>query len=502
MSKAAIDLGLFRSTSVKKYQTQIQKNQATSEDDVFMKPDRSQVAGMKQGSYDKLNEQGFAPEETVLENGDILIGKVSPIQPIGNSNKILKDSSEYYKSHISGVIDKVYTNIINNEGYEVRKVRVRSDRRPMIGDKFCIVGNTEVLTINGWKPIKDITINDKIATLTEEKILKYDDPIDTYKFEYKGDMYKLRSPQVDIDCTIDHELYVKKGDKGGKFTNSSYKLIPAKDIVGKCYHFKKNCINNNPDINKFTEIEGVSLDMNTWLKLFGIWIAEGWVYSWKGNDKHYGYDRVEICQCKPRIQSIIKNIITQLGYTYIINSDNTKIYMTDKKIAGYLKQFSVGAVNKSLPNWVWSLSQKQSEILAEYMMMGDGSKNNNGSCCYYTSSKKLANDFQRLCIHAGWSGSIKLIRKAGYESQIKGRMIKSTQDALSVRVIKAKNEPSINRNDTPIGSIEEIYKYEGDVYCLEVPSHIFMIRQNGKNVWIGNCSRHLLLSVKKYINIC
>ena len=23
--------------------------------------------------------------------------------------------------------------------------------------------------------------------------------------------------------------------------------------------------------------------------------------------------------------------------------------------------------------------------------------------------------------------------------------------------------------------------------CLEVPSHVFMVRQNGKNVWTGNC---------------
>jgi hypothetical protein len=37
---------------------------------------------------------------------------------------------------------------------------------------------------------------------------------------------------------------------------------------------------------------------------------------------------------------------------------------------------------------------------------------------------------------------------------------------------------------------EEIYEYDGMVGCLEVPSHIFMIRQNNKNVWTGNCSRH------------
>ena len=75
MSKAAIDYGLFRSTSVKKYMTTIQKNQSTSQDDIFIKPDRSQVVGMKHGSYDKLNEKGYAPEETRLENGDILIGE-------------------------------------------------------------------------------------------------------------------------------------------------------------------------------------------------------------------------------------------------------------------------------------------------------------------------------------------------------------------------------------------------------------------------------------------
>ncbi|ARF09480.1 DNA-directed RNA polymerase subunit beta [Indivirus ILV1] len=137
MSKAAIDYGLFRSTSVKKYMTTIQKNQSTSQDDIFIKPDRSQVAGMRHGSYDKLNEKGYAPEETRLENGDILIGKVSPIQAVGNSNKLFKDSSEHYKSHIPGTVDKVYTDIFNHEGYEMRKVRVRSERVPIIGDKFC-----------------------------------------------------------------------------------------------------------------------------------------------------------------------------------------------------------------------------------------------------------------------------------------------------------------------------------------------------------------------------
>jgi DNA-directed RNA polymerase II subunit RPB2 len=136
-NKSSIDRGLFRSTSLKKYISQIQKNQTTSQDDEFMKPDPSKVSGMKHGNYEKLNEKGFVPEETIIEDGDVIIGKVSPIQPVGNSTKFLKDSSEMYKSYAPGVVDKVFSGIYNSEGYEIRKMRVRSERTPRIGDKFC-----------------------------------------------------------------------------------------------------------------------------------------------------------------------------------------------------------------------------------------------------------------------------------------------------------------------------------------------------------------------------
>ena len=135
MNQSAVDRGFMRSTSLKKNMTTIQKNQSTSQDDLFIKPDQSKVTGMRHGSYDKLNERGFVPEETKLENGDIIIGKVSPIQPMGNNTKTFKDSSEIYKSQVSGTVDRVWTDIFNSEGYEMRKVRTRSERIPHIGDQ-------------------------------------------------------------------------------------------------------------------------------------------------------------------------------------------------------------------------------------------------------------------------------------------------------------------------------------------------------------------------------
>jgi DNA-directed RNA polymerase II subunit RPB2 len=134
-NKSAIDRGLFSSMAMKKYMISVQKNQSTGQDDQLIKPDPTKVTGLRPGSYDKLNDKGYVPEETQILNGDIILAKVSPIQPTGDSNKTYKDSSETYKSHAPGVVDKVYSDIYNNEGYEMRKMRVRSERIPEIGDK-------------------------------------------------------------------------------------------------------------------------------------------------------------------------------------------------------------------------------------------------------------------------------------------------------------------------------------------------------------------------------
>ena len=176
-NQSSIERGIFRADTLKKYHSQIEKNPSTSQDDIFMKPDRNKVTGMKQGNYDKLNEKGFVPEETEIKNGDIIIGKVSPIQPTGNNNKVYKDSSEKFKSNVTGVIDRVHTGVYNSDGYEMYNVRVRMERKPIIGDKFCLKPSCQVLTDSGWIEIKDLNIRkNKVATFNDNGCLTYVNP--------------------------------------------------------------------------------------------------------------------------------------------------------------------------------------------------------------------------------------------------------------------------------------------------------------------------------------
>jgi len=162
-NEASIDRGLFRADTLKKHHSEIVKNPSTSQDDIFIKPDPNKVTGMKQGNYNKLNEKGFAVEETIITNQDMIIGKVSPIQPTGNNNKVYKDNSEQFKSNVDGVIDRVHTGVYNNDGYEMYNVRVRMERKPVIGDKFT--------NRHGQKGTLGILLPQKDMPFTEEGIV-------------------------------------------------------------------------------------------------------------------------------------------------------------------------------------------------------------------------------------------------------------------------------------------------------------------------------------------
>jgi hypothetical protein len=143
-----------------------------------------------------------------------------------------------------------------------------------------------------------------------------------------------------------------------------------------------------------------------------------------------------------------------------------------------------------MPEWVWKLSKEQAKLMVYSMQLGDGSfKKNSTSSMYYTSSIKLADDFMRLLLHAGWSGNKSCHIKAGANTvQIRGKDVTNNYDIWRISVIKTKNEPCVNHGHVKTQEIqeEEIYDYKGAVYCLSVSSEIFMVRRNGKPVWTGN----------------
>lgn len=499
-NRSSVERGKFMSMYVKKVVDQVQKNLSTSQDDEFMKPDPNKLVGAKSGSYDKLNEHGYVPEETKISYGDVVIGKVSPNPDVDISGKPYKDQSQVHRSYAPAVVDRVYKDIKNSDGYEILKLTLRSERQPAIGDKFaCYSDDTEILTTEGWITFDKLTKKHKVACLIDGDTLSYLKPTKLQVYDHDGDMYQVKSSQVDLLVTTNHRMWVKI--RGGK----EYKAIEANERLGKMSYYKKNVENydigkqksefiknNKFIIPEYKDREPMKVPLDAWLEFFGIWMAEG--CARKG--------QVFIDAHKQRVKDSLRTVCEKMKFNLKealdkkTDNDKHRFGIYDVQIAEYLTELSVGAVNKYLPDWVWVLKPEQCQILIKGMMLGDGHQMKKTTTKRYdTSSKRLADDFQRLCLHAGYAANIYLKYEAGHESIIKngdrkGEIIKSTADAYRITIVETQVCPLVNKNKKTTQQ-DSIVKYKGKVYCCTVPTEdgVVYVRRNKIPVWCGQ-SRH------------
>jgi DNA-directed RNA polymerase II subunit RPB2 len=157
MSQSGIDRGLFRSAYFRAISDE-EKRPLAGVAEQFEIPDRTECTGIKPGSYLKLDTDGIVAEATRFAANDILVGKTQPLEPTPSGDeaggeggaggvspaarvdvlfgsKSKKDLSQAAKSTESGVVDRVML-AANEEGARFVKIRLRSIRKPQVGDKF------------------------------------------------------------------------------------------------------------------------------------------------------------------------------------------------------------------------------------------------------------------------------------------------------------------------------------------------------------------------------
>jgi DNA-directed RNA polymerase II subunit RPB2 len=554
INRAALDRGLFRSIFYRTYKDEEKKNQASGEEERFCKPDMALTKHMKLANYNKLAPDGIVPENVFVDNDDILIGKVVPMRlravegaiaaGVSHSSlasmsaaqaaaaveaaggKRFRDSSKMLRNNETGFVDKIYRGR-NGEGFMFVKIRVRSERTPTIGDKFCCYDpETEVLTDRGWIGFPELTMEHKVATLQtsgaeagSDSVLEYQTPQEVMSYDYSGKMYTVESNQVNLCVTPNHRMWVATRHKPDEF-----RAELAESVYGERRYYKKSTEGYNPkgfvlppefecdadgvpvkfvlrDVEEGEDAVGGAGEVKTfemlfedWLTFFGIWLAEGCT----------GKRVTNFAAHKARVKEALNAINERNPCLNLHRKKDCKedeelncYYIYNKILEKYMTTYSVGAVNKFMPDWAWCLSPAHARILISGMMLGDGFTMKNGTRRYDTSSKRLAGDFQRLCLHAGYSANMAVKYKAGHEAVVKakgreGEVIKSTADAYRLTIVEKQNTPIVNKNIRPDGSgrLDALVDYSGKVYCCRVngPGVIY-VRRKGLPVWCGN-SRH------------
>lgn len=355
------------------------------------------------------------------------------------------------------------------------------------GQYFCYDDKTDILTIDGWKSVLNVTVDDKVATIDESGQLLFSSPTNVQAFDFDGYMYTYQGRVLDFSVTPGHKMYAHTHN-----TSKQFKLVEIEDLTDTTHHLrtaKSWCGEIRAETTiceniPYAHTKTYTFNTNDWLELLGWYLSEGSLltpskkYSVKHRSKYIGFSITQ-SHYQDKIDSI-HALLKRLGIVY--SFDGKRFRVSSVLLASYFSQFGKHDT-KYIPRDILQLHPSHLIHLYKTLMAGDGCPRGCGGQLYATTSKQLADDVQELCLRLSKVASITLTEP------------KQLQHKPQYRV-------SIY-NDGRIDSIvrkEHIKrtKYNGKVGCVTVePYHTVFVRRNGKPMWCGNSEwkqdKHIVL---------
>jgi Fe-S cluster assembly protein SufB len=246
----------------------------------------------------------------------------------------------------------------------------------------CFIGETEIKTIEGNKPIQDIKIGDMVLTHN----ISYKRVYHTQIRPYTGNLYTLQyygDTTKSITVTDEHPFLVSKKEKQ-EYTNTEWKTswVSTKNITKGDYlaiPIDRNVVSEelrNFEIKaeKGTKQHEYDLSIRTdknFFRLMGYYLAEGGItgnsyvsFTFNKNEIDYIKDVANLIESyfgkKPIVQKEYKN-----GISVILCSAAAARFFRDN--------FGKGAKNKRVPKWVSFESIEKQKELVKGFWRGDGS---------------------------------------------------------------------------------------------------------------------------------
>ncbi|CAN5267530.1 hypothetical protein BH20ACI1_BH20ACI1_06070 [soil metagenome] len=338
-----------------------------------------------------------------------------------------------------------------------------------IGLRSCYDSETEILTEDGWVSFPELEKEKKVATLNKDGEVEYHVPDEFIEQHFDGELLRFANAKFDFCVTPNHWMYVRSKTEKLKFIRadenrhwSGWRVPTSGLFDGKEIEWFEL---GKPPINSKVSVEQVKMDV--WLEFLGYYISEGCVYIRRrvrtvgGSDYDAADFNILIAQENIDGRTKIADCLSRLGFKFF-SSDHHQFRICSKQLAALLEPLGKSG-EKYIPREFLQLSVRQSKILLDALILGDGSKK--GECyTYYSKSKQLADDVQELAIRCGYAASV-VLHTAGRE--LYRVNIRPAKDANLV-------EP-------------EKIQYNDKVYCVNVKNHTVFVRRNGRAAWCGNC---------------
>lgn len=238
---------------------------------------------------DQLGDDGVVKVGTVLKKGDpIMMGVQHKDQ---STRGIARNAATPYLS----VWEHDYPGTVMDvaRGRKHLTVYTQAYTPMQVGDKMCYDEETQIFTDRGWLYFKDLRGDDRVLTLNpqsgESYLLNF---VRAYQYAYKGKMYSLQTPDLDILVTPNHRHLVARN------CDCTYmRLMFSTEIFGKCVYHLTNVRVEDENSYKCSKVEGA---VEEWVDYDGmiycvevpythtVFVRRNGKTVWSGNSSRYG----------------------------------------------------------------------------------------------------------------------------------------------------------------------------------------------------------------------
>ena len=337
-----------------------------------------------------------------------------------------------------------------------------------IGPRGCYDRDTEILTENGWVPFPQLEEGVKVATLNPEGQVEYHVPDEYIVQPHRGELLHFANSKMDLCVTPDHKMYLRSKTDKLRFLRAD-EIRYSKSwrvLTGAAFNGNERDFYTLPAAPRNAKVYVEKIAMDDWLEFLGYYLSEGCVHVRKrtqtvnGRDYQTKAHNVLIAQEKPYGRFKIAACMSRLGFRFY-DSDHHQFRIQSVQLSQVLAPLGKSH-QRFIPREFLNLSVRQSRILFDALMLGDGTPKGEGYA-YYSKSKQLADDMQELSLRCGFAASVRIQE---------GRDIYR----VNIRVPREANLAP------PVA-----VPYDDNVYCVNVRHHVICVRRNGRAVWCGNC---------------
>jgi thymidylate synthase ThyX len=402
-----------------------------------------------------------------------------------NVTRVRTDQREYF----ANILRSAHGSVLEHANYSFA---LRNVSRV-----FCYDAETEVLTEDGWKAWPDVDGSETFATVNPDSgSLEYQEATEHFVGDYDGEMYRIRSEQIDLLVTPNHRMWVKAHDtQANKRGEEPYRIRHASEIFGKRVAYQKTATWHGQETgtvsipgtkrmwqarNRTTKTTrhylGSSFPLEEFAKFLGHWLAEG---SLNGHQICIAQNRGE------QLDLIAENIRAMGLPAYQVATGPGAVRTQNVALRDSLEDCGRIAHEKCIPRYVHDWGPGILRIFLEAYVDGDGSRRKDcNHSVIYTTSRVMADELQVLAIKAGWSANIRVDDRTGLERVLpSGQRFRNARPCYIVSLVKTRTHPLVNHNGAKNDSWQA---YKGKVYCVKVPNGLLIVRRNGKPVVSGN----------------